>query len=74
MKEALCSKVGTMTGKRRGKEKGKQAAFATTPIYCNVGCRAIACNACAGLCESAVLVEGTSFGMRNLTVSRSVGP
>lgn len=40
MKEALCSKAGTVTGKRRGREKGKQAAFATAPIYCNVGCRA----------------------------------
>lgn len=40
MKEVLCSKVGRVTGKRRGREKGKQAAFATAPIYCNVGCRA----------------------------------
>lgn len=40
MNEALCSEGGTVTGKRRGREKGKQAAFATAPVYCSVGCRA----------------------------------
>lgn len=77
MKEALCSKVGTVTGERRGREKGKQAAFATAPIYCDVGCRAavlLHVMPCAGLCKSAEHVGVRSFQIRNLTVPQSVGP